>query len=57
MTLDNINILIDRIVELINRGEIFKSPEEFIEARRLLNNELRQALDELPAPEGLLWES
>lgn len=39
------NDLIDAIVDAINYAEIARDTQGLIKARRLLNNELRQAID------------
>jgi hypothetical protein len=39
------NDLIDSIVDAINYAEIANDPQGLIKARRLLNNDLRQAID------------
>jgi hypothetical protein len=39
------NDLIDGIMRCINEAEILHDPSRLIEARRLLNNDLRQAID------------
>lgn len=41
----NPNDLIDTIVDAIDYAEIAKDSQGLIKARRLLNNELRQAID------------
>jgi hypothetical protein len=38
--------LIDRAVRAINQAEESRDPYAFIEARRILNNDLRQAIQE-----------
>ena len=40
------NDIIDVIVDAIDYAEIAKDPQGLIKARRLLNNDLRQAIDE-----------
>ena len=42
----NPNDIIDAIVDAIDYAEIAKDPQGLIRARRLLNNDLRQAIDE-----------
>lgn len=40
------NDIIDSVVDAIDYAELAKDPQGLIKARRLLNNELRQAIDE-----------
>lgn len=40
------NYLIDTIVSAIDYAEINRDPQGLMRARRLLNNDLRQAIDE-----------
>jgi hypothetical protein len=42
----NYQLLIQDISRLIDQAEISKNPYDFIEARRKLNNDLVQAIDE-----------
>lgn len=41
--------IIRRVLYAIDCAEISPSPEQFTEARRLLNNELQQAMDDFVA--------
>jgi hypothetical protein len=47
MTGQDANDLIDRILSQVNQAEATHSPYDFMEIRRLLNNDLRQAVEEL----------
>lgn len=49
MSGQDVNTVIDRIVAQVNQAEATRNPYDFMEIRRLLNHDLRQAVDELEA--------
>ena len=46
-----VNDMIDRIIAALNWVELHPTPTNFINLRKMLNNQLRQAIDEYVAEE------
>jgi hypothetical protein len=51
MTMTRVNEAIDHITKLLSWAELYPTPQSFIEIRKYLNQELRQAIVDYAAEE------